>query len=79
MKIVVWGLGEYYKRYKWLIEQYDVIAITDGNKNMWGNYVDGKMIIAPQEILNFQWDYVYITSTTVKPIYNSLLSMGVLK
>lgn len=77
MRIVIWGLGEFYNKYKWLIEQNEVIAFTDGNKYMWGRDVDGRKVVSPQEIFKFQWDYVFITTTAIRPIYCSLRSMGV--
>lgn len=77
MKIVLWGVGEYYKKYQWLIEQNEIVAVTDGNKDMWGNYIDENRIVAPQDIIDLEWDYIYITSTSIKPIYESILSLGI--
>lgn len=77
MRIIIWGLGEYYNKYKWLIEQNEVVAFTDGNRFMWGKYVDGIKVVAPQDIFDFQWDYLFITSTAIRPIHSRLLSMGV--
>ena len=38
----------------------DVIAFSDNNKQLWGQYIYDKKIISPDELTDIQYDYIYI-------------------
>ena len=57
-RVIVYGLGREYEKLIPLLEHnFEIVAYCDRNKN---NKIDN---IAPQEIANFHYDKIFITST----------------
>ncbi len=56
----------------------DVIAFSDNNKQLWGQYIYDKKIISPDELTDIQYDYIYIASNYgYRDIYMQLCLMGI--
>lgn len=69
MKIIIWGLGNTWKQIKKYTDINEIICFTDNNKNLWGKEIFGKKVIAPKEILNWDFDMVVIAS---EDFYNEI-------
>ncbi len=56
-KIIVYGLGEQYKRREKFLEQtYDIVGYSDSKKVDVANYIE------PSKLKDLIYDYIYITS-----------------
>ncbi len=76
MKAVVWGTGIIAKdcfSKKVLYRNYDIVAFTDNNFELWGKKFNGINILSPQEALKKEFDIVFIWSSFQKEIRKQLL------
>lgn len=77
MRLLVFGTGEYYQRYKkWLVNQ-DIVALLDNSPAKQDTMVDGKEVLSPQEGICREFDAVVIMSFYVKAMKAQLKSLGV--
>ena len=51
-KYVLFGTGDYYKRYIHWFKKEDVVALMDNDRQKQGQKLDGYPVISPQEIQN---------------------------
>lgn len=82
MKIIVFGLGQYYKNRKEKLlscAQGSIIAYTDNNESLWGNVIDGVPVVAPQDTLKMNCDVFVVMSSYAEEIYAQLTGMGIEK
>lgn len=56
-KVVIYGLGNDYMNEDW--GGYDIIAVSDSNIGLRGQYKNN--FILPEDISNYDFDYVIIT------------------
>lgn len=77
MRILIFGTGDYYNRYKKWLEEKDVLALVDNDKQKIGTMMDGKPIISPFEIKKYEFDYILILSFCYLDMKNQLLEYGV--
>ncbi len=76
MKAVVWGVGRIAKDFylkKVLYRNYEIIAFTDNNPNLWNTEYNGIKIMSPKEALVQEFDAVLIWSFFYDAIYKQLL------
>lgn len=77
MKLLVFGTGEYYRRFKkWLANQ-DIAALIDNSPEKQNTVMDGKEVLSPQEGVCRAFDAVVIMSFYVKAMKAQLRSLGV--
>ncbi|MCM1387178.1 MAG: FkbM family methyltransferase [Bacillus sp. (in: Bacteria)] len=67
-KIIVYGIGEYYRKNKHkLPPDVEIVAYADSNINnttsVTGKLYEGKEIITPAEFKNVDYDYIYICTS----------------
>jgi len=62
MKLIIWGLGEFYKisSQKGIFDQEDILAYVDNNINYWGGVIHNKLIIKPSEISNYNYEKIIL-------------------
>lgn len=78
MKIVVFGVGKYYKKRKKNIpEDIEIVAFIDNNSKVWGNTINGIKIYNPNQIFQFQYDRILLMSLKIEEMQQQLLEMGV--
>lgn len=78
MKIIIFGVGEYYKkRKKYISENVEIIAFIDNNSKIWGNTIDGIKVYRPNQIFQFQYDRILLMSLKMEEMRQQLLDMGV--
>ncbi len=77
MKYVLFGTGDYYKRFKhWFVER-DVVAVLDNDPQKQGTIIDGYCIWGPSDIDKVEYDVVVILSFYVTEIKKQLIELGV--
>lgn len=77
MKVLLFGTGEYYNRYKIWFKNEEIIALVDNSIEKQGKHLDGKNVISPVQIVNYEYDAVFVMSFYIKDIKKQLLSLGV--
>lgn len=80
MKVIIFGIGNYYREQKEMLDSIDdieIIAFADNNVSLWNKKVDEIIVISPSLIPTFEYDRIVIMSIYVCTIYDQLLSLGV--
>ncbi len=80
MKIILFGLGNFYKENRETlhgISGLEIAALTDNNDALWGRKVDGILVVPPAEILSVQYDNILIMSLYKNEIFQQLVDLGV--
>ena len=76
MKAVIWGAGgttRDFLRKKILYKDYDIIAFTDNNPDIWGEiFWNNKKIISPSQLKECQFDVIIICSLYYEMISRQL-------
>ena len=63
MKIILFGCGEIYNKYKYKIQDHiKILGIIDNKKELYGTLIDGIKIYNPVEAKNFSYDYIVLMS-----------------
>lgn len=75
-KVVLFGAGEYYQKYKKYIED-EIIAICDNAKEKKGKIIDGHIVISPDEIMHYHPDEIIMLSVYINEIKDQLCELGI--
>ncbi len=62
MKIIIWGLGEIYNRFKDKLVENDIVCMVDNNSERKVAYGD-KRVIFPCQLNDYKYDYIVIFSS----------------
>ncbi|HBA50108.1 MAG TPA: hypothetical protein DCZ91_20410 [Lachnospiraceae bacterium] len=77
MKIIIFGMGEIYKKNKALISPNDeVIAFIDNNQQLQGTKCDGTAVYSPSDISCLMHDKIIIMSACFIEMRDQLVQMG---
>ncbi len=77
MRYIIFGTGEYYKRYRRWFRNLDVVAILDNDPKKQGSIIDGYRIITPAHIYEYEYDAIVILSFYVKEMKMQLMGLGI--
>ena len=77
MKYILFGTGDYYKRFRHWFAGRDVVAVLDNDEKKQGTYIDQYSIIAPADICSLEYDAVVILSFYVTEMKRQLVELGV--
>lgn len=77
MKVVVFGTGKVYARNREKLAGMNIVVFLDNNADKQGTFLDGKLIDLPQNIGNYEYDYILIASIYYKEIREQLEEQGV--
>ena len=78
MRILVFGTGDYYERYKKWLRNDDIVALLDNNKGKQGQIIDGNHVLSPEDaVRKLDFDAVFILSAHVSEMTKQLLRLGV--
>ena len=77
MRYVLFGTGDYYKRFRHWFAHKNIVAVLDNDKKKQGKEIDGYPIFAPECIVNLQYDAVVILSFYVTEMKRQLIEIGV--
>ncbi|MDE6760101.1 MAG: DUF616 domain-containing protein [Lachnospiraceae bacterium] len=68
MRLIFWGTGtgsihavEYISDYVEMAN-IEILAYVDNNSDMWGKCFNGKKVVSPKEICEYEYDYIVIAS-----------------
>jgi glycosyltransferase involved in cell wall biosynthesis len=77
MKFILFGTGDYYERYKKWFDKKDVVALLDNSPLKQNTLIDGIRVVAPEEGVKLEYDYIVILSFYVKAMRQQLQELGV--
>lgn len=78
MKILIFGTGKIYKKYKNSIKKtVEIVGFLDNDIAKQGTTLDGKRIYAPQEVSLFAYDYIALFSRSDARMKEQLMELGV--
>ena len=77
MKILLFGLGNYYNKYSKWINLEDVVGLIDNDKRKIGTIIDGYRVISPYEVNQVEYDIIVLMSIHEKEMREQLVTLGV--
>lgn len=79
MKIILFGTGDYYNKYKDWFDSEDIVCLLDNNEQKQGTVLGGKIVKSPSTVLSLEFDIICILSVYYDEIKEQLLELGVAK
>ncbi len=77
MKLLVFGTGEYYQRFKkWLVKE-DIVALLDNSPAKQNTVIDGHEVLSPKDGIEREYDAVIVMSFYIKAMRKQLIELGV--
>lgn len=77
MKVLLFGTGDYYNRYKKWFSEQEVLALLDNSQQKQHTLIDGIVVLSPKEGVRLHYDVIVIVSFYVKQMKQQLLALGV--
>lgn len=77
MKLLVFGTGEYYERFKKWIVNEEIKALLDNSTEKQHTVIDGVEVLSPWEGVKRDYDVVIIMSFYIKAMKKQLMELGV--
>jgi len=77
MRIIIFGTGKIYERYKNELSKLSIVAFLDNDPNKQGTTLDGAIIESPYNVFQYSYDYIFIMSVHYKEMREQLLGQGV--
>lgn len=80
MRIVVFGVGKFYKNRKQkLLDNAEIVAFIDNNCSLWGTIIDGVKVYSPEEVNSIVYDKIILMSVNAYEMKCQLINIGVTK
>lgn len=76
-KVIIFGTGVIYEKIKNLIPLDDILCFLDNSMDKQGKKIDGKEVVSPQKIVEWQYDYIVMASVYWVEMKSQLLEMGI--
>lgn len=77
MRLLVFGTGEYYERFKKWIANEEIVALLDNSPTKQNTIIDNVEVLSPQEGVTRDYDAVIIMSFYIKAMKKQLMELGV--
>lgn len=77
MRILIFGAGDYYERYKKWLAQEEILALMDNSPQKQGKEVDGLKVMSPEEAVGLPYEKIVILSFYVKEMKKQLIGLKV--
>ena len=77
MRIIVFGTGKMYARYKEKLNEMNIVVFLDNDIGKQGTFLDGRLIERPENIVKYDYDYIFIASVHYRAIRKQLEEQGV--
>lgn len=77
MRLIIWGTGRLYRKYKDFLFQFDIVKLCDSNPDKQGTILDGVEIIKPSCLIKQDFEFVVVMTTAAKQICNELEKIGI--
>ena len=79
MKIILFGTGDHYHKFKdWFYDE-DIVCLLDNNEQKQNTIIDGKKVLAPEIGIRLEYEKICIVSVYYEAIKKQLVSLGVLE
>lgn len=76
-RYILFGTGDYYKRFHHWFEDREVIAVLDNDEKKQGTTIDGHAVMAPADVRELEYDAIVILSFYVTAMKKQLQELGV--
>lgn len=73
MKLLIWGTGQFYRKYSKVIPREDIAALIDSAIEKQDSIIDGISVYAPEYILSQEFDYILVLVSKYEQIFKWLL------
>ena len=77
MKLLIFGTGEYYERFKKWVAKEEIVALLDNSSAKQHTMIDGIEVLTPQEGVTRDYEAVIIMSFYIKAMKKQLIELGV--
>ncbi len=78
VRVLIFGTGPNAEKLKRCLKQdAEIVAYADNDSLKWNTVMDGKRVIAPQDILNEQFDFVVAAVARYEDVVRQLAALGV--
>lgn len=78
MKVLIFGTGNFYKKYKdWFRSDISIVGFLDNSIKKTGKLLDGKTIYAPCAVHNLKYDFIFLLSSYYMEMRQQLISLGI--
>lgn len=77
MRLIVWGTGKLYRKYKSFLSRFNIVKLCDNNPEKQGTYIDGIEVIDPSHLEDFQFNYVVVMAYSAEEICLQMKGMGI--
>jgi len=77
MRIIVFGTGKIYAKYREKLAEMNIVAFLDNDADKQGTCLDGRIIDLPENIVKYDYDYILIASVHYKEMRKQLEQQGV--
>lgn len=79
MKVLLFGTGDCYQKYKKWFEEAEIVGLLDNDECKTGTQIDGFTVMRPQEGIKKDYECIYILSVHEKEMRCQLMELGVSK
>ena len=80
MRLVIFGIGAMYQKYKPRFKkEIEIVALIDNQAEQWGKLVDGVKVYAPEEVKRLKYDAIFLLSVHGLEMRMQLRQMGILQ
>ncbi len=77
MKYLLFGTGDYYRRYRKWFDKEEVTALLDNAADRQGTCIDGNVVLSPEDGVRLDYDRIVILSFYVLEMKCQLINLGV--
>lgn len=77
LKVLLFGTGDYYNRYKKWFKKEEIIALLDNSDEKKNTMIDGIQVLSPEIGIQLDFDIIVILSFYIKAMKKQLLELGV--
>ena len=78
MRVVIFGAGKMFQTVKKNIKkEIEIVAFLDNDTTKWGNQLDNIPILAPQQVIELKYDYIFLLSNYYLDMRLQLRSLGI--
>lgn len=75
MKLIIWGIGRIFNKYKRFLNIKDIVVFVDNCEELWGKSIDGIKVISPSKINKYTFDYIVVMTKSYNEIRKQILSL----
>lgn len=77
MKVLVFGTGNTYRRFRHFFEHMEIAGFVDNNPAIWGTRIEGTIVIPPEKVPETEFDFIFLVSIYYESMRKQLVDMGI--